>query len=65
MTVTDGGSPPLNITALVRIDIIDVNDNRPYFANTSYRFSLPRTHTGRVELITLDGRDADSGDNGR
>jgi hypothetical protein len=57
-------SLPPGTTAVVRVEITDVNDNRPYFANTTHRVALPRTQTGRVDLVLLDGRDADSGDNG-
>ncbi|ESO11667.1 hypothetical protein HELRODRAFT_71274, partial [Helobdella robusta] len=37
----DGGKPPLTGTAYVHITVIDVDDNRPKFLQTSYTFSVP------------------------
>lgn len=32
----DGGTPPLKTSTIISIDVIDVNDNAPYFSEEIY-----------------------------
>ena len=38
---TDGGSPPLSNTAIIRINVTDANDNFPAFAQKVYNAAVP------------------------
>ena len=33
----DGGTPPLSGTAVVKINVVDANDNRPIFVQLEYQ----------------------------
>ncbi len=59
----DGGNPPLYGQAMVKIDVLDVNDNPPKFVEKTVSFSLKEnspygTKVGKVEAV-----DPDIGDN--
>ncbi|XP_071500853.1 protein dachsous-like [Diadema antillarum] len=61
----DGGTPPQEASATVRVRVLDVNDNMPVANNTAYVFTCdenitPPTVIGRVSAI-----DRDAGDNGK
>lgn len=54
---SDGGSPPLSSTSIVRIDIVDENDNAPAFVRPTYEFSIMEdtaVNTTIVQVIALD-----------
>ena len=40
VTATDGGTPPLSNTAVVRFNVTDANDNPPIFTQPSYTASV-------------------------
>lgn len=61
---TDGGSPPLSSTALVKVRIVDENDNTPFFVhpnfiNGSADVPLPCNAPAGYVAVKLEGRDND------
>jgi hypothetical protein len=60
----DLGSPSLTGSTMVVVSIIDENDNRPVFNQTSYVASVPENEANYF-VITIEANDADSNDNGR
>ncbi len=38
---TDGGTPPLSNTAIVKVNVTDANDNAPVFGMTVYHAEVP------------------------
>ncbi|XP_032741645.1 protocadherin beta-4-like [Rattus rattus] len=60
----DGGSPPRSGTALVRILIIDINDNAPEFVNSPYEVQVPESSPPDSPILTVLARDADAGNFG-
>ncbi|EDL76347.1 rCG49486 [Rattus norvegicus] len=60
----DGGSPPRSGTALVRILIIDINDNAPEFVNSPYEVQVLESCPPDSPILTVLARDADAGNFG-
>lgn len=61
---TDGGSPPLSSTALVKVRVVDENDNTPFFVhpnfvNGSADIPLPCNAPAGYVALKLEGRDND------
>ena len=50
---TDGGSPPLSNTAMVKINVTDANDNAPVFSMDRYRASVIETAAIGHKLIQV------------
>ncbi|XP_028399940.1 protocadherin Fat 4-like isoform X2 [Dendronephthya gigantea] len=48
----------------VEITILDINDNSPVFANSSYSLSLPEDTPGGASVLQVSARDDDDGDDG-
>ncbi|XP_014384498.1 PREDICTED: protocadherin beta-16-like [Myotis brandtii] len=65
LTALDGGSPPRYGTALVRIEVVDINDNAPEFGQPLYQVHIPENSNAGSLVITLSARDIDSGANGK
>ncbi|XP_076131069.1 protocadherin beta-16-like [Alosa pseudoharengus] len=64
LTASDGGSPQRSGTAVIRVVVLDANDNLPVFSETVYKASLPEnSHLGTV-VVTVTATDADEGANG-
>uniref|UniRef100_A0A3Q3JL15 Protocadherin-16 n=1 Tax=Monopterus albus TaxID=43700 RepID=A0A3Q3JL15_MONAL len=59
----DGGLPPNFAKAVVRVEVKDMNDNAPVFANPWYRLEVPENQAP-VELYFLKATDPDSGPGG-
>ena len=65
ITATDGGIPPRSSSSNITIQVLDSNDNRPFFRNASYTFyveedQLPGTAIGHVKALDTDmGRNAE------
>ncbi|KAI1230842.1 Cadherin EGF LAG seven-pass G-type receptor 2, partial [Lamprotornis superbus] len=62
----DGGRPPLsNISGLVTIQVLDVNDNAPIFVSTPFQATVLENVPVGYSVIHVQAIDADSGDNSR
>ncbi|XP_053312733.1 protocadherin-16 [Spea bombifrons] len=63
MTVvaSDRGTPPLTSTAVVRIHLLDVNDNEPVFASPVYNATLSEGTARGSCFLQVSASDADSG----
>ncbi|XP_072336405.1 cadherin EGF LAG seven-pass G-type receptor 2 isoform X1 [Scyliorhinus torazame] len=62
----DGGRPPLsNITGLVTVQVVDVNDNAPIFVSTPFQSTVLENVPIGYSIIHVQAIDADSGNNSR
>ncbi|XP_046730560.1 cadherin EGF LAG seven-pass G-type receptor 2 isoform X2 [Silurus meridionalis] len=62
----DGGRPPLsNISGLVTVQVMDVNDNAPIFVSTPFQATVLENVPLGYSVIHIQAVDADSGDNSR
>uniref|UniRef100_A0AAY4BCD1 Cadherin EGF LAG seven-pass G-type receptor 2 n=1 Tax=Denticeps clupeoides TaxID=299321 RepID=A0AAY4BCD1_9TELE len=62
----DGGRPPLsNISGLVTVQVLDVNDNAPIFVSTPFQANVLENVPVGYSIIHIQAVDADSGDNSR
>nr|XP_012788786.1 unnamed protein product [Sorex araneus] len=64
LTAFDGGSPPRSGTALVRILVLDVNDNAPKFEKTVYEVQVPENSPLDSLILKVSATDLDTGTNG-
>ncbi|XP_064222317.1 protocadherin beta-11 [Aotus nancymaae] len=64
LTALDGGSPPRSGTALVRVVVVDVNDNSPEFEQAFYEVEIPENSILGSLVVTVSAWDLDSGTNG-
>uniref|UniRef100_A0A7N6AUZ2 Protocadherin-16 n=1 Tax=Anabas testudineus TaxID=64144 RepID=A0A7N6AUZ2_ANATE len=63
VTAVDGGG--LSSVAYVRVDLVDINDNRPEFYPVSYAVSLSTQSAPGTSVVRVAAYDPDSGENGR
>ncbi|XP_019750237.1 protocadherin-16-like [Hippocampus comes] len=63
VTAVDGGG--LSTLAYVKVDLLDVNDNRPAFYPLSYAVSLSSQSAPGTSVVRVIAYDPDSGENGR
>uniref|UniRef100_A0A6Q2Z7J2 Protocadherin-16 n=1 Tax=Esox lucius TaxID=8010 RepID=A0A6Q2Z7J2_ESOLU len=63
VTAVDGGG--LNSVAYVRVDLLDINDNRPVFYPVSYAVSLSSQSAPGTSVVKVTAFDSDAGENGR
>ncbi|KAF4097163.1 hypothetical protein G5714_021171 [Onychostoma macrolepis] len=62
----DGGRPPLsNISGLVTVQVLDVNDNAPIFVSTPFQATVLENVPVGYSVIHIQAIDADAGDNSR
>ncbi|RVE73479.1 hypothetical protein OJAV_G00049860 [Oryzias javanicus] len=62
----DGGRPPLsNISGLVTVQVLDVNDNAPIFVSTPFQATVLENVPPGYSIIHIQAVDADSGENSR
>ena len=59
ITVYDSGTPQLNATAVLTVELLDFNDNTPIFEQSAYAFTLTEnlpisTSIGRVRANDID-----------
>ncbi|XP_074169760.1 protocadherin alpha-5 isoform X8 [Rhinolophus sinicus] len=63
VTVRDGGSPSLSATASVSVEVADVNDNAPAFAQPEYTVFVKENNPPGCHIFTVSARDADAQEN--
>ncbi|XP_045857113.1 protocadherin alpha-11-like [Meles meles] len=63
VTARDGGSPPLSATASVSVEVADVNDNAPAFAQPEYTVFVKENNPPGCHIFTVSARDADAQEN--
>ncbi|KAM9730013.1 protocadherin alpha-10 isoform 11-T11 [Dama dama] len=59
----DGGSPALSTTASVSVEVADVNDNAPAFAQPEYTVFVKENNPPGCHIFTVSARDADAQEN--
>ncbi|KAL2094507.1 hypothetical protein ACEWY4_009226 [Coilia grayii] len=64
LTASDGGSPQRSGTAVIRVVVLDANDNLPVFSETIYKVSLPENSALGTVVLTVSATDLDEGANG-
>ncbi|XP_055286327.1 LOW QUALITY PROTEIN: protocadherin alpha-6-like [Moschus berezovskii] len=60
---SDGGSPSLSATASVSVEVADVNDNAPAFAQHEYTVFVKENNPPGCHIFTVSARDADAQEN--
>ncbi|KFO19349.1 Protocadherin alpha-13 [Fukomys damarensis] len=65
VTARDGGSPSLWATATVSVEVADVNDNAPVFAQAEYTVFVKENNPPGSPILTVCARDADAQENAR
>nr|KAF6346849.1 hypothetical protein mPipKuh1_010607 [Pipistrellus kuhlii] len=63
VTARDGGSPSLSATASVSVEVADVNDNAPTFAQPEYTVFVKENNPPGCHIFTVSARDADAQEN--
>ncbi|XP_075054561.1 protocadherin-16 [Mixophyes fleayi] len=61
VVASDRGQPALTSTAIVRVQLLDVNDNEPIFANGVYNATLSEGTARGSCFLKVSASDADSG----
>eukprot|EP00079_Xenopus_tropicalis_P009527 XP_002933685.1 PREDICTED: protocadherin gamma-B5-like [Xenopus tropicalis] len=63
LTASDGGSPRKTATALIKIVVLDANDNYPAFSQDTYQVTLSENAPDGFLVIQLQATDDDDGSN--
>ncbi|XP_042636642.1 protocadherin alpha-2 [Orycteropus afer afer] len=63
VTARDGGSPSLSATASVSVEVADVNDNAPAFAQPEYTVFVKENNPPGSHIFTVSAHDADAQEN--
>ncbi|NWT10773.1 PCDGA protein, partial [Vireo altiloquus] len=61
----DGGSPPLQSSAVLSLRVLDVNDNAPVFAQERYSARVAENNAAGALVLRVRATDADWGQNAR
>nr|XP_040129288.1 protocadherin beta-5-like [Ictidomys tridecemlineatus] len=65
LTALDGGAPPRSGTVIVRIEVVDINDNAPEFLQSLYEVQVPENSPINSLVLVVSARDLDAGTYGR
>uniref|UniRef100_A0A8C2VM79 Protocadherin beta 2 n=1 Tax=Chinchilla lanigera TaxID=34839 RepID=A0A8C2VM79_CHILA len=65
LTALDGGTPHRSGTALVIIEVLDINDNAPEFTKLLYEVQVPENSSVGFQVATVSARDLDIGTYGQ
>ncbi|XP_014384491.1 PREDICTED: protocadherin alpha-6-like [Myotis brandtii] len=63
VTARDGGSPSLSATASLSVEVADVNDNAPLFAQPEYTVFVKENNPPGCHIFTVSARDLDAQEN--
>ncbi|KAF6082377.1 hypothetical protein HJG60_014643 [Phyllostomus discolor] len=63
VTARDRGSPSLSATASVSVEVADVNDNAPTFAQPEYTVFVKENNPPGCHIFTVSARDLDAQEN--
>ncbi|XP_031221300.1 protocadherin alpha-2 isoform X24 [Mastomys coucha] len=63
VTARDGGSPSLQATTSVSVEVADVNDNAPAFAQPEYTVFVKENNPPGAHIFTVSAMDADAQEN--
>ncbi|XP_066128827.1 protocadherin alpha-2 isoform X6 [Saccopteryx bilineata] len=63
VTARDGGSPSLSATASVSVEVADVNDNAPTFAQPEYTVFVKENNPPGCHIFTVSAQDLDAQEN--
>ncbi|XP_063133137.1 protocadherin alpha-4 isoform X19 [Rattus norvegicus] len=63
VTARDGGSPSLQATATISVEVADVNDNAPLFAQPEYTVFVKENNPPGAHIFTVSAVDADAQEN--
>ncbi|KAL0607958.1 Protocadherin beta-6 [Plecturocebus cupreus] len=61
LTALDGGSPPRSGTSEIQIQVLDINDNVPEFAQELYEAQVPENNPLGSLVLAVSARDLDAG----
>ncbi|XP_051649896.1 protocadherin beta-16-like [Manacus candei] len=61
ITAVDGGTPPLSGTALIRVVVLDINDNIPVFTRSLYKVPVRENISQDTLVVVVSASDLDSG----
>ncbi|XP_037316007.1 protocadherin alpha-6-like [Pungitius pungitius] len=63
ITAKDLGNPALSSTKVIQVNVLDVNDNCPLFAESPYTFYVPENNKAGMSIFSVRAEDADGGEN--
>ncbi|XP_029787045.1 protocadherin beta-5-like, partial [Suricata suricatta] len=61
LTALDGGDPPGSGTTIVRIEVVDINDNVPEFLQSLYEVQVPENSPPNSLVVAVSAQDLDAG----
>nr|XP_040041664.1 protocadherin Fat 1a isoform X1 [Gasterosteus aculeatus aculeatus]XP_040041665.1 protocadherin Fat 1a isoform X1 [Gasterosteus aculeatus aculeatus] len=64
VVASDNGSPPLSSSAVINVDISDVNDNPPLFSQANYSLIIQENRPKGTSVLQLTVTDRDASHNG-
>uniref|UniRef100_A0A3P8RFC4 FAT atypical cadherin 1a n=1 Tax=Astatotilapia calliptera TaxID=8154 RepID=A0A3P8RFC4_ASTCA len=64
VVASDNGAPPLSSSAMINIDISDINDNPPLFSQANYSLIIQENRPTGTSVLQLTVTDRDASHNG-